>query len=104
MTPYDFWKITILCRAYATKLTGGGTYRAKNRNRKTDNSTFKLQSDIYRRSKRIHKKWNDSPHIFGCILNIRTRGNKNSRWIFLLGPKFNTLIQAMPPENGPVHI
>ena len=39
-----------------TKLTGGGTDKTNNRNRKTDNPIFKLQRDTFRCSNRIHKK------------------------------------------------
>ena len=65
---------------------------------------FKLQHVTSIRSNRIKKKRNDSPYIFGCILHLITRVTKKSRWIFSLGPKSNTPIIAMPPENGTIHV
>ena len=59
----------------STKITWGGTDKANNRDRKTDNTSIYI--------KIIQKEWNDSPHIFRCILHIRSIGIKYIRWIFL---------------------
>ena len=48
---------------------------------------IKLYCITSRRSNRIWKKRNDSPYIFGCVLHLRTRGTKHSRWIFFPRPK-----------------
>ena len=102
-------EIPVLCHSNrphnvnGTKLTGRGL-KKNNRKCKSYNSLLKLQRDASRRNNRINKKRDDSPHIFICILHIRTRGTKNIRLIFLLVSKSNKPIQAMPPENGPVHV
>ena len=89
MTPHFFCKIPLLYyihRPYnvnGNKLTGGSIEKSNNRDRKTDHSIFKIQCDTSRRSNIIQKKWNDYPHIFGCILHIRNRSTKHSRWIFI---------------------
>ena len=70
----------------------------------TIKTATQIPRNTYRHSNRMQKKWNDSPHIFGCILHIITRVTKQSRWVCFLGTKSNTRIQAIPPENGPVHV
>ena len=82
------WKIPVLCQSHiphnvdGTKLHGGVTDKANNQTRKTNNTIIKLQRDTSRCINIIQKKRNDSSCTFRCILNIRTRGTKNSRWIF----------------------
>ena len=71
---------------------------------KENHSIYKLPRNTSRCSNRIQKKWNDSTHLLGCILHIRTRGTKQTRRKFFLGPKYNTPIQEIPLENGPVHV
>ena len=80
-----------------TKLAGGGTEKAKDQNRKTDHSDYKLQGNTSRSSNRIQKKRKYCTDIFRCILHLRTIGTKQNRWFLSLGQKSNPPIQSMPP-------
>ena len=87
-TPENCRLIPVLCKnnipnnVSSTKLTDVCTDKNNNTNRKADNSLIKLQRNTSRHSNIIHKRRNDSPHIFGCILHIRNGGTKHRRWIF----------------------
>ena len=67
MTPEDCFKIPVLYQSHrpyninGTKLTGSGTDKANNRDRKTDHPIFKLQHVTSRCSNIIQNNQNDSP-------------------------------------------
>ena len=66
--------------------------------------TTKKQRKISRHSDIINKKHNYYPPLLVCIPHIRNIDKKQSQRIFFLGPKFNTPIQEMFPDNRPVHV
>ena len=52
----------------------------------------------YRRSRMILHIYSDSSYI------LEPKTHRRSGGYFFLGPKSNTPITAMPPENYPVHV